>query len=331
MTFSLTNLLGVSCPVCGNACADAPLNHYTVAEAAAHFCPPTRNHDRNQRLQVSIRKLWQAEECVVLRCETCGFAFGYPFISGDEEFYSILHEQYGYPTWRWDYDIALEKVTQFQKSGRVLDIGAGTGQFLKALGGSWERYAIEGSDVTRRELEKLGIQVFRDLAVAAQSEAKTFSVITLFQVLEHIADFRQFLKHCHQLLQPGGIIIITVPSLERLLVQEKLTGCPDMPPNHINKWTEGSLSHILRDVGFTPESALFEPSSWKKIPYVLQLKVSSNATRSGSIAAQVNRVPNIRLRRALLALLGLPAFVQLSPHMSNMAQGEALAMVGIAP
>src|SRR5580765_7648164 len=100
----------VYCPVCDSPCSDDPIYRYTVSEAAAHFCPRTRNADRNRRLAECIKRLWQGETCVIQRCRQCGFAFGYPFVGGDEEFYSILHEQKGYPAWRWDYDYAVDKV-----------------------------------------------------------------------------------------------------------------------------------------------------------------------------------------------------------------------------
>ncbi|NJK52376.1 MAG: class I SAM-dependent methyltransferase [Leptolyngbyaceae cyanobacterium SU_3_3] len=323
-------VLTTACPVCNTTCTDRPLYHYTATDAATYFCPPTRNLDRHQRLEATIRKLWQGNDCHILRCQNCGFGFGYPFVGGDEEFYSILHEQHGYPGWRWDYDIALQKAVQIKGKGRILDIGAGTGQFLNSLGSEWDCYAIEGSETTRQKLKQSGIQVFPELATAVQTKAKTFSIITLFQVLEHIADFQQILSQCHELLEPGGIIVVTVPNFETLVIQEAVTGCPDMPPNHINKWTEKSLTHALQDSGFTPEPALFEPRSWKRVPYMMQLKVMSDATRSRSLSAQIYRVQNAKIRRVLLSLLGISALVQMSPHFGKLNRGAVLCVVATA-
>ena len=320
----------ISCPVCRTACEPLPLYHYSAKDAATYFCPPSRNLDRHQRLEASIRELWEGDECEILHCQNCGFGFGHPFVGGDEAFYGILHEQHGYPSWRWDYDMAIEKAIRVKGQGRILDIGAGTGRFLSSLDSQWERYAIEGSETTRKKLEQAGIQVFRDLTIATQSEAKTFSVITLFQVLEHLAEFQQILSQCHELLKPGGMIVVTVPDFEALKMQEAITGCPDMPPNHINKWTATSLDLALRNSGFSPESALFEPRSWKKIPYMIQLKVLSDATRPRSLSAQVYRVQSDKARRLLLSLLGLSALVQLSPHLGQLNRGDVLCIAAAA-
>src|SRR5882724_9047022 len=141
----------VRCPVCGSECASQPLYRYTATQAAAHFCPPTRDLERNRRLHDCIDTLWHGSDCTIHRCDECGFAFGYPFVGGDEEFYRLLHEQKEYPAWRWDYDVAIGEAVRKFEGGRILDVGAGVGMFLRELEGSWECYAIEGSEVTRGE------------------------------------------------------------------------------------------------------------------------------------------------------------------------------------
>src|SRR5437867_9033702 len=115
------------CPVCHRLCVGPPLYRYTVSQAAAHFCPKKRNAERNIRLEACIRRLWQGEECSILRCGECDFAFGYPFVGGDEKFYTILHEQKDYPAWRWDYNVARDQVLKGKEGGRILEIGAGVG------------------------------------------------------------------------------------------------------------------------------------------------------------------------------------------------------------
>ena len=119
-----------ACPACESVQIGAPVERYTAEDAATHFCPPWRNADRYERLRQSITKLWGGNTCVIRQCSACGFAFGDPFVGGDEEFYSTLHEQHGYPSWRWDYDLAVREVLAFFPQGRLLEIGAGNGADL---------------------------------------------------------------------------------------------------------------------------------------------------------------------------------------------------------
>jgi 2-polyprenyl-3-methyl-5-hydroxy-6-metoxy-1,4-benzoquinol methylase len=325
-----STLTSVKCPVCDTVCSDPPLYRYTASEAATHFCPITRNSARHHRLKASISKLWRGEECVILQCKECQFAFGYPFVSGDEEFYSILHEQQGYPTWRWDYDLAIrEALSPFEK-GQILDIGAGAGMFLRRLDPEWKCYAVEGSELTREPLKAAGIHVFSDLSTVPESEFGTFQVVTLFQVLEHIADFRSVLAQCRQMLCKGGRLFISVPNGEAMIRQFLLTGCPDMPPNHVNKWTPDSLSRVLHDAEFNPQPPVFEPSSWDNLKLALHLRIMTEATNERSIAAQVYRISNKRLRALLLSALGLPALIRLLPYVQQLRQGGSFVMIGIA-
>ena len=322
--------LGVNCPVCRIPCSEPPLYRYSTSEAAAHFCPVTRSEERYRRLEACIRKLWQGEECVILRCGKCGFAFGHPFVGGDESFYNILHEQKGYPAWRWDYQVAVDEALSKVHSGRILDIGAGEGKFFRRLGSNWLCYAVEASESNRKHLESSGITVFRDLNAAAQAEAGTFQIVTLFQVLEHIAEFRVLLSQCRQLLCPGGLLVVTVPDCDAMIRQERMTGCPDMPPNHINKWTPASLALALRETGFEPGHAISEPPSWRKIGGNLYLRVSTDAKNPRSLAAWIYRVRNKRLRAPLLVSLGFPTLFKLLPHIRGLRQGGAFAMIGVA-
>jgi SAM-dependent methyltransferase len=316
----------VHCPVCQSLCQDPPLYQYNVPEAAAHFCPSTRDAERNSRLQACIRRLWQGEESFILRCRECGFAFGHPFVGGDEEFYSILHEQKGYPAWRWDYDVALDAALRAKNGGRILEIGAGVGNFLKSLGREWRRFAVEASESNRAELEKAGIKVFRDLSAAVRTEAGLFEVIVLFQVLEHIAEFKSVLVQCRKLLGEGGRLVITVPDGDAMIRQERLTGCADMPPNHINKFTPQSLSHALRDAGFEPGPAIPEPSSLRNLQASLYMRVTTDAAQKHSLAAQVYRIRDKRLRLPFLALLGVPALLRMLPHVRQLQAGGAFAI-----
>lgn len=325
-----TELSQIHCPVCEARCREAPLYNYTASQAAAHFCPVTRDKERYQRLTECIRRLWQADECIVLRCGDCGFGFGVPFVSGDEDFYALLHENRDYPGWRWDYDVAFNEAVRKIKGGRILDIGAGAGVFLRQLDSNWECYAVEGSELTRRELEARGIRVFRNLSKVAAAEARTFQVITLFQVLEHVADFNVLLHECHRLLKNGGVIVITVPDGDAMIRQEKLTGCPDMPPNHINKWTPSSLMKVLNRTGFEAGQPIPEPASWRNLKASVHMKVMVDATSKASLAAQVYRIHNRTLRVAALSCLGVPALLRMLPKTIQLRKGGAFAMIGVA-
>ena len=314
-----------ACPVCGEPCTDPPLFHHTAEQAAAHFCPPSRDPSRFRRLRDAIERLWEGEDCKVLRCGACGFAFGVPFVGGDEEFYSILHESHAYPSWRWDYDIAVNNAVKRSTGGRALDVGAGEGLFLKGLDAArWQRYAVEGSETTRALLEKANIRVLRDLQQTALDERGKFELVTMFQVLEHLADFKRYLALARALLRAGGWLVVTVPDCDAMLRQPSLTGEHDMPPNHINKFTPGSLSRAMREAGFTPGEPQYEPRSPSQIQSALHELVRTDARDPNTLAARCYRVRDRRLRAPLLAVAAvftLPRLVRAVPRLGRGAFG----------
>ncbi|MEN3368668.1 MAG: hypothetical protein V7609_811 [Verrucomicrobiota bacterium] len=322
--------MNMDCPVCGCPCHGVPSARYSIAKAAAHFCPPGRDLDRYNRLVECIDRLWNHRDCVVLHCPECGFGFGLPFRSGDEEFYGILHEEHSYPTWRWDYGLAMRLAIDRLGGGRILDVGAGTGAFLTSLPKTWAPHAIEGSDTIRTQLRSNEIIVFDNMQAAKEAVGGTVDVVTLFQVLEHIAEFREMLSDCRSLLRAGGILIVTVPEASAMLRQEKITGCADMPPNHINKWTTKSLAIALENAGFHPGEAFFEPVSLRSIRGVLHLRILADRKGPGSWASRIYRFQNRKVRAALLALLALPAFFKLAPHLTHLCRRTAFAMVAVA-
>ncbi len=321
------------CPVCRSPCTEPPLHRYGVREAATFFCSPTRDPNRHARFVTCIRRLWAGETSAVYRCPSCRLGFGWPFVGGDEEFYSLMHEMAGYPGWRWDYDVTIKHVLpRYPRGGRILDIGTGSGNFLKGLGREWEKFATEGSETMRRVIREGGITCFADNAEALEQTRGSFDVVSMFQVLEHIAAFDDMLADCCALLRSGGALVIGVPFGDATLVQEEITGCPDMPPNHINKWTPQALEIALRRAGLEPLPPMFEPASWKLAAYRAWLRVRARAfAEPSSLAAKTYSIRSRRRRLPLIAGLTMLSFLRCVPNLGRMRQGHSFAMVGLKP
>jgi SAM-dependent methyltransferase len=318
------------CPVCAAKNEGPSLACYTVGQAAAHFCTATRDAARNARLQDCIARLWKQGESQFRRCDQCGFGYCYPFVGGDEEFYSILHEQHGYPNWRWEYDLALTEASEIashQSSPAVIDIGAGNGAFLQKLSRKWACFGVEGSSKTRNLLSNKGIAVCRHLAEAADAHPRRFHLVTMFQVLEHLADFAETLAMCRKIIHSGGRLVISVPDCDAMIAQERVTGMPDMPPSHINKWTPSSLGLALTEANFSVCRTVSEKASLATLKGAIYQKMVANAANSHSIGAKVYRIPSRRARASLLPVLAIPAALMLVRHWRYLLRGGSFAVV----
>ena len=96
--------------------------------------------------------------------------------------------------------------------GRILDIGAGTGDFLlEAKNQNWDILGIEPNDKAKGIAIGKGIK-FGD--TIEKLESNSFDVITMWHVLEHVPDVEHQLAELKRLLKPSGTIIIAVPNFK---------------------------------------------------------------------------------------------------------------------
>jgi 2-polyprenyl-3-methyl-5-hydroxy-6-metoxy-1,4-benzoquinol methylase len=112
----------------------------------------------------------------------------------------------------------FEKIQQwFSGTRSILEIGAGDGAFLRHVSGvfpSLHLAALEIDHNTHAARQSLTRPHEYSTFEEIRKAEKTFDLICLFHVLEHIADPREFLTNCLACLTPQGRIIIEVPSLD---------------------------------------------------------------------------------------------------------------------
>ncbi len=105
----------------------------------------------------------------------------------------------------------LKLINELQKTkGVLLDIGAGTGDFLIiANQNGWQTIGVEPSDKAKQKAKTknvLYIESTRGL------EDHSIDVITMWHVLEHVPDVNSQIKELKRLLKPNGTILIAVPN-----------------------------------------------------------------------------------------------------------------------
>lgn len=96
--------------------------------------------------------------------------------------------------------------------GKILDIGAGTGDFLYVTKeNGWSTTGIEPSDKAKEIAKNKGVQF---VETTSNLESHTFDVITMWHVLEHVPDLDFQIKELKRLLKPSGSLIIAVPNFK---------------------------------------------------------------------------------------------------------------------
>lgn len=113
--------------------------------------------------------------------------------------------------------------------GKILDIGAGTGEFLSvAQQNGWSTTGVEPSEKAKQIAINKGVSFVEALA---QLENQTFDVITMWHVLEHVPDLNHQIKELKRLLKPSGYLIVAVPNFNSFDAQHygKFWAAYDVP------------------------------------------------------------------------------------------------------
>lgn len=107
----------------------------------------------------------------------------------------------------------------FEKSGKILDVGCGTGSFLKVCQEhGWEVYGIDPSNSATEVARKLyGINITQSTFENYYSDA-TFDCVT-FWGLEHLSNPMEGVKKALAYLRPGGLIVFESPSADSFLLK----------------------------------------------------------------------------------------------------------------
>ena len=96
--------------------------------------------------------------------------------------------------------------------GKLLDIGAGTGDFLLvAKNNGWETFGTEPSEKARMIAIKKGVSIIDS---TSSLENHSIDIITMWHVLEHVPDLENQIKELKRLLKPNGTLLVAVPNFK---------------------------------------------------------------------------------------------------------------------
>ncbi len=172
-----------------------------------------------------------------LKCRGCGFQFFDPRLAGSEIFYRQLRNEDYFAAERPEFFRTLEFAKRRQLT-KVLDVGCGSGVFLDLARA--QGLITHGLDLNRLAAAEARLRshvVFDKLLSNLDPGVflERYDLITLFQVLEHVADPVPTMRKAARLLSPGGYISIAVPNSHGLPSLSWLQP-QQWPPHHVSHW-----------------------------------------------------------------------------------------------
>ena len=107
-------------------------------------------------------------------------------------------------------------ITEYRNGGALLDIGCGTGSFIKYSSKTFHAVGVEPSIRARSICEREKLEVVPNLQSLSSG---SYNIITLWHVLEHLHDLSATMTFLKNHLADNGTIFIAVPNHESLDAQ----------------------------------------------------------------------------------------------------------------
>jgi 2-polyprenyl-3-methyl-5-hydroxy-6-metoxy-1,4-benzoquinol methylase len=227
-------------------------------------CPVCEETYFKDFLEVKDHMITQ-EEFKIVECDSCGFHFTNPIPESDkiaeyyksEEYISHSSNKKGVINFLYNTvrGITLQEKVKWirnETDGKcLLDIGSGTGHFLKAANDKGFNGIGLEPDPDARDF------AHRNNHVRSSSQEElynidknSFDVITMWHVLEHVYDLRKDLKRIEEVLRSNGKLFIAVPNMNSYDAKyyKEYWAAYDVP-RHLYHFKKNDISRLLLDFG----------------------------------------------------------------------------------
>ena len=131
----------------------------------------------------------------------------------------------------------------------VLDIGCGSGAFLKEIRDLNENIILEGLefDEKARKVANKEFTVYENLSEINNKH----DLVTMIEVVEHLTEPKKVIEELYCNLDENGKIIITTPNINSLRSKIRKEHYSEInKPFHLVLFSESSLKILLEDAGF---------------------------------------------------------------------------------
>jgi len=206
----------------------------------------------------------------IVRCAACGLQFVNPMPS-DEELASLYpSDYYAYreapkaSPWKLKAKRFLgywrgTKEPRFERPGRFLDIGCGSGDFVARMGEQgWDSYGIEINERAAANGCLRGLQISKGTIQDTKFDAEEFDYVRASHSFEHTARPHETLNEIYRVLKRDGSLLLAVPNVAgasaRVFQKYWWHLCA---PVHPFGYSVTTLSRMLHEHGFRVTRVIF--------------------------------------------------------------------------
>ena len=195
----------------------------------------------------------------IVECRHCHYVYANPRWTPDEliDAYQAVEDE-TYAQEREGRELTfqrhLDHMSRYVGAGdgrKLLDVGAYIGVFVEiAQKAGWDAFGIEPSEWGVDVAQQKGLPVIQGTLDSPVLQGKQFDLVTMWDVIEHVADPRAELAKAYQLLKPGGWIVVHTMDIDSLMAKLMGGRWPWLMTMHVHYFSQRTLGEMLEQVGF---------------------------------------------------------------------------------
>jgi trans-aconitate methyltransferase len=189
-------------------------------------------------------------------------------------------------------DLVKQVVINMTPGYSLLEVGCGTGSLLEILERVCKDGTITGMDLYPEALKYARQRTSCRLELGDIRNAafkNRFNLVCMCDVLEHLPDDEMALGRIHEIVLPGGVLMLTVPAFP------SLWSYFDEVAHHHRRYTSCMLKRKLRDAGFATEYTSCFMSILLPVAYVAR-RLRGLRLRTADIMSKSNELVSNELK-----------------------------------
>jgi len=235
-----------------------------------------------------IRKMYRT-----VRCNSCGHVYCSPRLEDMYKYYQdVIDEDYlkNEALRTQTAKHVLPTIRRFVPSGRLLDVGCSTGDFLSVARDFYDVEGLELSDWALEIAKKRGLTIHKKKLSEMTGTGCLYDIITMWGVIEHLEYPLIEMQNVNHLLNKGGIACFWTGNIDSIYAKLFGRNWWYILGQHIQLFSKRSLDRLMHDTGF-------ERLSIGIYPYVMSFKY---------LGISLSRYPFVgTLAKKLFRLMGL--------------------------
>lgn len=195
----------------------------------------------------------------IVKCNNCGLVYANPRWSDEElaalytavEDKTYVEEREGRELTFEKHLHALQAFTGPANGRSLLDVGAYIGVFVDiARQNGWSAEGIEPSHWAVAQARERGLPVYQGTQQSPSLAGRSFDVVTLWDVIEHVTDPAAEIRQAYHLLNPGGWLAVHTMDIDSLTARLMGGRWPWLMDMHLYYFSRDTLSEMIRKQGF---------------------------------------------------------------------------------